>query len=131
MERKSTICGKTTRHGPIKRKRGVLFQFLFSFYRARQGHSTLVASTERMHVPYGPGQARSHGPLLHITDSQSLLDSTVGKVNFPKRDSGLCLEADFDLLRLLPTRKNPIMREADHLPSWLSQRRYGETVPAR
>eukprot|EP00959_Pyramimonas_sp_CCMP1952_P110083 2303084-Pyramimonas_sp.AAC.1 len=59
------------------------------FYRARQGHSTSVASVERMHVPYDPGQARSHGPLLHTADSQTLLESTVGKVQFPKRDSGL------------------------------------------
>eukprot|EP00959_Pyramimonas_sp_CCMP1952_P037285 780084-Pyramimonas_sp.AAC.1 len=75
-----------------------------------------------MHVPHDPGQARGHGPLLHIADSQTLLESTVGEVQFPKRDSGLCVEADCDLLRLLPTKKNPIMREEDHLPSWLSQR---------
>eukprot|EP00959_Pyramimonas_sp_CCMP1952_P015198 321668-Pyramimonas_sp.AAC.1 len=75
-----------------------------------------------MYVPYDPGQARSHGPLLHITDLQTLLESTVGEVQFPKRDSGLCLEADYELLRLLPAKKNPNMRGEDHLPSWLSQR---------
>eukprot|EP00959_Pyramimonas_sp_CCMP1952_P416446 8724663-Pyramimonas_sp.AAC.1 len=55
----------------------------------------------------------------------------VGKVQFPKRDSGLCLEADYKLLRLLPTKKDPSMQGQDHLPSWLSQRRYGEPAPVR
>eukprot|EP00959_Pyramimonas_sp_CCMP1952_P198662 4155358-Pyramimonas_sp.AAC.1 len=37
------------------------------FYRACQGHSTFVASVERMYVPCDPGQVRSHGCLLHFT----------------------------------------------------------------
>eukprot|EP00959_Pyramimonas_sp_CCMP1952_P046038 961646-Pyramimonas_sp.AAC.1 len=32
------------------------------FYRACRGHSTVVASIERMCVPYVPGLARCHGP---------------------------------------------------------------------
>eukprot|EP00959_Pyramimonas_sp_CCMP1952_P403904 8463598-Pyramimonas_sp.AAC.1 len=82
-----------------------------------------------MCAPYDPGLARCHGPLLHITDMETLVESRVGEVKFPKRDSGLCLEADYELLRLLPTKKDPSMRGQDHLPSRLSQRRYGE--PAR
>eukprot|EP00959_Pyramimonas_sp_CCMP1952_P199685 4176855-Pyramimonas_sp.AAC.1 len=42
------------------------------FYRACQGHSALVASIERMYAPYDPGLARCHGPLLHITDMDTL-----------------------------------------------------------
>eukprot|EP00959_Pyramimonas_sp_CCMP1952_P422908 8859003-Pyramimonas_sp.AAC.1 len=99
------------------------------FYRTCQGHSTFVASLEIMHVPYDPGLARCHGPLLHITDMETLVESMVGEVRFPKRDSGLCLEADYELSRLLPTKKDPSMHGQDHLPSWLSQRRYGEPAP--
>eukprot|EP00959_Pyramimonas_sp_CCMP1952_P060204 1257796-Pyramimonas_sp.AAC.1 len=34
------------------------------FYHACQGHSSFVASIERMNVPYDPGRARSHGSLF-------------------------------------------------------------------
>eukprot|EP00959_Pyramimonas_sp_CCMP1952_P055203 1153962-Pyramimonas_sp.AAC.1 len=84
-----------------------------------------------MYVPYDPGLARLRGSLLHITDMETLLESTVGKVLFPKRDSGLCLEAGYELLRLLPTKKDLSMQGQDHLPSWLSQRRYGDPPPVR
>eukprot|EP00959_Pyramimonas_sp_CCMP1952_P435287 9114857-Pyramimonas_sp.AAC.1 len=62
---------------------------------------------------------------------QTLLESTDGRVRFPKRDSGLCLEADYELLRLLPTKRSPTMPDARHILSWLSQRRYGEALPPR
>eukprot|EP00959_Pyramimonas_sp_CCMP1952_P129654 2711422-Pyramimonas_sp.AAC.1 len=39
------------------------------------------------------------------------MESTVGKVQFPKRDSGLCLEADYDLLRLRPGRTRSCERQ--------------------
>eukprot|EP00959_Pyramimonas_sp_CCMP1952_P115356 2411022-Pyramimonas_sp.AAC.1 len=61
----------------------------------------------------------------------TLLESAVGEVQFPKRDSGLCLEADCELLRRRPTKEDPSMQGQDHLPSWLSHRRCGEPVPAR
>eukprot|EP00959_Pyramimonas_sp_CCMP1952_P453794 9468827-Pyramimonas_sp.AAC.1 len=48
-------------------------------YRACQGHSAFVASSERRRVPYDPGLARCHGPLPHITDMETLLESMVGK----------------------------------------------------
>eukprot|EP00959_Pyramimonas_sp_CCMP1952_P179032 3742643-Pyramimonas_sp.AAC.1 len=84
-----------------------------------------------MYVPYDPGLARCPGSLLHITDMETLLESMTGEVQFPKRVSGLCLEADYELLRLLPTRKDPSMQGSDYLPSWLGQRRYGEHAPVR
>eukprot|EP00959_Pyramimonas_sp_CCMP1952_P465799 9488939-Pyramimonas_sp.AAC.1 len=49
------------------------------FYRTCQGHSTFVASIERMYVPYDPGQVRSHGPLLRIADLQTFLESADGR----------------------------------------------------
>eukprot|EP00959_Pyramimonas_sp_CCMP1952_P302320 6325718-Pyramimonas_sp.AAC.1 len=82
-----------------------------------------------MHVPYDPGQARSHGALLHVTDMQTLLESTDGRVRFPKRDSGLCLEADYELLRLLPAKRSPTMPDARNILAWLSQRRHGGPPP--
>eukprot|EP00959_Pyramimonas_sp_CCMP1952_P063699 1330955-Pyramimonas_sp.AAC.1 len=84
-----------------------------------------------MYVPYDPGQVRSHESLLHITDLQTFLESTDGTARFPKRDSGLCREADYDLLRLLPTKRSPTMPDPIRIPSWLSQRRCGEPLPAR
>eukprot|EP00959_Pyramimonas_sp_CCMP1952_P257751 5386023-Pyramimonas_sp.AAC.1 len=56
---------------------------------------------------------------------QTSLESTDGRVRFPKKDSGLCLEADYDLPRLLPTKRSPTMPNATHIPPWFSQRRYG------
>eukprot|EP00959_Pyramimonas_sp_CCMP1952_P205374 4294999-Pyramimonas_sp.AAC.1 len=91
------------------------------FYRACQGHSTLVASIERMYAPYDLGLARCHGPLLHITDMEALMGSMVGEIQFPKGASGLCLEADYGLLKLLPAKRDPNMQSPDHFPSWLSQ----------
>eukprot|EP00959_Pyramimonas_sp_CCMP1952_P119634 2501574-Pyramimonas_sp.AAC.1 len=38
-----------------------------------------------MYVPYDPGQARSHGPLLHIADLRTLLESTAREVQYPKK----------------------------------------------
>eukprot|EP00959_Pyramimonas_sp_CCMP1952_P317898 6652625-Pyramimonas_sp.AAC.1 len=84
-----------------------------------------------MYVPYDPGQVRSHGSLLHFTGLQAFLESADGRVRFPKRDSGLCREADDDLLRLLPTKRSPTMPDTTRIPPWLSQRRYGEPLPAR
>eukprot|EP00959_Pyramimonas_sp_CCMP1952_P189354 3960886-Pyramimonas_sp.AAC.1 len=84
-----------------------------------------------MYVPYDPGQARSHGSLLYVTETQTFLESTDGKVSFPKKDFGLCLEADYELLRLLPTNRSPTMPNARHIPPWLSQRRCGEAPPSR
>eukprot|EP00959_Pyramimonas_sp_CCMP1952_P082020 1713614-Pyramimonas_sp.AAC.1 len=54
------------------------------FYRACQGHSTFVASIERMCVPCDPGQVRCHGSLLHFTDMQTFLESTDGRVTLPE-----------------------------------------------
>eukprot|EP00959_Pyramimonas_sp_CCMP1952_P134457 2813051-Pyramimonas_sp.AAC.1 len=82
-----------------------------------------------MYVPYDPGQVRSQRSLLHITDLQTFLESTDGRVRSPKRDSRLCREADYDLLRLLPTGRSPTMPDPISIPSWLSQRRYGEPPP--
>eukprot|EP00959_Pyramimonas_sp_CCMP1952_P154969 3242248-Pyramimonas_sp.AAC.1 len=62
---------------------------------------------------------------------QTFLESTDGRARFPKKDSGLCPEADYDLLRLLPTKRSPVMPDATRIPPWLSQRRYGEALPAR
>eukprot|EP00959_Pyramimonas_sp_CCMP1952_P125078 2614724-Pyramimonas_sp.AAC.1 len=62
---------------------------------------------------------------------QTFLESTDGRVRFPKRDSGLCLEEDYELLRLLPTRTSPTMPDARRIPSWPSQRRYGGALPPR
>eukprot|EP00959_Pyramimonas_sp_CCMP1952_P371250 7774507-Pyramimonas_sp.AAC.1 len=84
-----------------------------------------------MYVPYDPGQARSHGPLLHVTDMRMFLESTDGRVRFPKKYSGLCPEADYELLRLLSTKRSPTMPGATRIPPWLSQRRYGEAPPPR
>eukprot|EP00959_Pyramimonas_sp_CCMP1952_P412921 8652786-Pyramimonas_sp.AAC.1 len=57
---------------------------------------------------------------------QTFLESADGRVRFPKKDSGLGLEADDDLLRLLPTKRSPTVPNATRIPPWLSQRRYGE-----
>eukprot|EP00959_Pyramimonas_sp_CCMP1952_P296604 6204719-Pyramimonas_sp.AAC.1 len=100
-------------------------------YRACQGHSTFAASIERMYVPYDPGQVRSHGSLLHITDLQTFLESTSGRVRFPKSDSGLCQGADYELLRLLPANNRPTMPDPSDIPPWLNQRRYRRPVVAR
>eukprot|EP00959_Pyramimonas_sp_CCMP1952_P340643 7134614-Pyramimonas_sp.AAC.1 len=62
---------------------------------------------------------------------QTFLESTDGRARFPKTDPGLCLEADYDLLRLLPTKRGPTMPNAAHIPPWLSQRRHGEAPPPR
>eukprot|EP00959_Pyramimonas_sp_CCMP1952_P085384 1785591-Pyramimonas_sp.AAC.1 len=62
---------------------------------------------------------------------RAFLESTDGSVRFPKRDSGLCREADYDLLRLLPTKRSPTMPDPTRIPWWLSQRRYGEAPPPR
>eukprot|EP00959_Pyramimonas_sp_CCMP1952_P295229 6174679-Pyramimonas_sp.AAC.1 len=62
---------------------------------------------------------------------QAFLESTGGRVRFPKKDSGLCLEADYELLRLLPNKRSPTMPDATRIPPWLSQRRYGEASPPR
>eukprot|EP00959_Pyramimonas_sp_CCMP1952_P425260 8907780-Pyramimonas_sp.AAC.1 len=64
-----------------------------------------------MYVPYDPGQARGHGSLLHTTDVQKFLESTDGRVRFPKSDSGFCRDADYELLRLLPTNRSPTIPE--------------------
>eukprot|EP00959_Pyramimonas_sp_CCMP1952_P378403 7927031-Pyramimonas_sp.AAC.1 len=101
------------------------------FYRACQGHSTFAASSERMYVPYDPGQVRSHGSLLHITDLQTFLESTSGRVRFPTSDSGLCLGADYELLRLLPANNSPTMPDPSNILPWLSQRRHGQPLAAR
>eukprot|EP00959_Pyramimonas_sp_CCMP1952_P387725 8125874-Pyramimonas_sp.AAC.1 len=45
-----------------------------------------------------------------------------GRVRFPKKDSGRCLEADYELLGLLPTKRSPAMLDATRIPPWLSQR---------
>eukprot|EP00959_Pyramimonas_sp_CCMP1952_P148249 3101771-Pyramimonas_sp.AAC.1 len=84
-----------------------------------------------MCVPYDPGQVRSHGSLPHIADLQTSLECTDGRVRFPKRDSGLCREADYDLLRLLPTKRGPTMPDPTRIPSRLSQRRHGEAPPPK
>eukprot|EP00959_Pyramimonas_sp_CCMP1952_P363367 7609149-Pyramimonas_sp.AAC.1 len=101
------------------------------FYRACQGHSTFAASIERMYVPYDPGQVRSRGSLLHITDLQTFLESTSGSVRFPKSDSGLCHGADYELLRLLPAHNSPTMPDPSDIPPRLNQRRYGQPLAAR
>eukprot|EP00959_Pyramimonas_sp_CCMP1952_P270318 5650816-Pyramimonas_sp.AAC.1 len=62
---------------------------------------------------------------------QTFLGSTDGRVRFPKKDSWLCLEADYELLRLLPTKRSPTMPDATRIPPWLSQRRCGEAPPPR
>eukprot|EP00959_Pyramimonas_sp_CCMP1952_P216128 4520566-Pyramimonas_sp.AAC.1 len=67
-----------------------------------------------MCVPYGPGQVRSHGSHLHVTYMQTFLEPTDGRVRFPKKDSGLYLEAACDLPRLLPTKRSPTMPNAEH-----------------
>eukprot|EP00959_Pyramimonas_sp_CCMP1952_P014694 311398-Pyramimonas_sp.AAC.1 len=76
-----------------------------------------------MYAPHGPGLARCHGPLLHIADMEALKASMLGDIQFPKSASGLCFESDYGLLRLLPTKRDPVMQSPDHCPSWLSQRR--------
>eukprot|EP00959_Pyramimonas_sp_CCMP1952_P151187 3163945-Pyramimonas_sp.AAC.1 len=62
---------------------------------------------------------------------EKLVESMVGEVQFPKSASGLRLEADYELLRLLPTKKDPSMQSPDHLHSWLNQRRDGEPAPVK
>eukprot|EP00959_Pyramimonas_sp_CCMP1952_P148820 3112937-Pyramimonas_sp.AAC.1 len=68
-----------------------------------------------MYVPYDPGQVRSHGSLLHITDLHAFSESTSGSVRFPKSDSGLCHDADYELLRLLPPHNSPTMPDPSHI----------------
>eukprot|EP00959_Pyramimonas_sp_CCMP1952_P072409 1512433-Pyramimonas_sp.AAC.1 len=84
-----------------------------------------------MYVPYDPGHVRSHGSLVHITDLQTFLESTSGSVRFPKSDSGLCHDADYELLRLLPAHNSPTMPDPSDFPPWLSHRRYGQPLAAR
>eukprot|EP00959_Pyramimonas_sp_CCMP1952_P340862 7139808-Pyramimonas_sp.AAC.1 len=62
---------------------------------------------------------------------ETLVESMAGEVQFPKSDPGFCLEADYELLRLLPTKKDPSFQSPDHFPSWLSQRRDGEPPPVK
>eukprot|EP00959_Pyramimonas_sp_CCMP1952_P431927 9045665-Pyramimonas_sp.AAC.1 len=87
------------------------------FYRACQGHSMFVACIERMCVPYAPGLARRHGPLLHIADNEALMGSMLGGAQFPRSASSLCFESDYGLLRLLPTMRDPAMQSPDHFLS--------------
>ena len=61
----------------------------------------------------------------------SLLMSMVKEVHFPDSKSGLCFESDYGLLRLLPTKRDPVMRNEGDFPSWLSQRRGGESQPPK
>eukprot|EP00959_Pyramimonas_sp_CCMP1952_P227048 4747087-Pyramimonas_sp.AAC.2 len=84
-----------------------------------------------MYVPYDPGQVRSHGSLLHIADLQTFWESTNGQVRFPKSDSGLCRDADDELLRLLPANSGPTMPDPLNVLPWLSQRRCGQPLVAR
>eukprot|EP00959_Pyramimonas_sp_CCMP1952_P311640 6521963-Pyramimonas_sp.AAC.1 len=62
---------------------------------------------------------------------EALMGSMIGEIPFPKSTSGFCLEADYGLLRFLPTKRDPIMQSLDHFLSWLSQRREGEPAPAK
>ena len=103
------------------------------FFRACQGHSVYAADIERMYAPYDPGLAWCHGPLVHVTSMEAVIQSMMGEGDlvFPDSQSCLCHENDFGLLRLLPSKRNPQMRHPDHLPSWLRQRRAGEPVRVR
>eukprot|EP00959_Pyramimonas_sp_CCMP1952_P168170 3514152-Pyramimonas_sp.AAC.1 len=62
---------------------------------------------------------------------EALKASMLGDIQFPMGASGLCFESDYGLLRLLPTKRDLAMQSPDHFPSWLSQRRDGESVRAK
>eukprot|EP00959_Pyramimonas_sp_CCMP1952_P425820 8919095-Pyramimonas_sp.AAC.1 len=53
--------------------------------------------------------------------------SVLGDIQFPKSASGLCFESDHGLLRVLPAKRDPAMQSPEHFPTWLSQRRDGES----
>ena len=103
------------------------------FYRACQGHSCFVPAIERMLAPYEPGLSRCHGPLVHVTNHEALMESMMGDgyLCIPGKAAGLCHESDYDLLHLIPTKRDPAMEQADHVPAWLSQRRDGVAPPPR
>ena len=106
------------------------------FFRACQGHLCLAHSIERMLAPYEPGLARCHGLLLHVTDHDTIKASMQGDgaLRIPGQTAGLCRESDYDLLRLIPTRRDPVMEDLpgpSQIPAWLIQCREGEAPPTR
>ena len=89
------------------------------FLRATQGHSTYITQISRMFVPYDfNSMSVLHGPLLHVSDLNTLKASQAGHLEYSRGNAGLYSTPDFGVARFIPATRDP-GDEAQDVPHWV------------
>ena len=89
------------------------------FLRATQGHTTYVTQISRMFVPYDfNSMSVLHGPLLHVSDLNTLKASQAGHLEYSRGNAGLYSTPDFGVARFIPATRDP-GEESQDVPHWV------------
>ena len=92
------------------------------FLRATQGLTVAVVKIDRMHIPYDfNSMAMLRGPLLHITTMNAIEASQSGHMEYPKGAAGLYDTPDFNLVRFIPSARDPsaTCQNPQNVPQWV------------
>ena len=92
------------------------------FLRATQRHTTYIAKIDRMFAPYDfNAMSILHGPLLRISDMNTIVASQRGHLEYSRGGAGLYSTPDYNIVRFVPAARDPgqTCRHPHNIPHWI------------